>query len=164
MLAAAPIGRAALAGRRLGKTYADFQAHIAALATGGVATWGNAVGSGPTSRRVTAAAATGAMYNTPWGDHVYTSDILARVIQHSLPSEAVFNAQVAAGREIFIRTSAGPGLAAAFAVSRNGYTSLAFNDGNTYNSTWVEEVIYWDGTQAQQMTPRTQGGPTPYIW
>lgn len=145
-----------------GPTYADFQAHIATLATNGIATWNNASTAG--SYRITAAAATGAMFNTPWGDSVYSGDTNARRIQHGLPSEAVFNAQVSAGREMFYRVSAAPDLFAAFAVSRNGYTSSAYDDGLGYAAVYVEEIIYWDGTQAQRMTPRTSGGPTVYTF
>ena len=52
----------------------------------------------------------------------------------------------------------------AVSTTRNGFTSLAYNDGTPYAAVYIEEIIYWDGTQAQRMTPRTSGGPTVYTW
>ena len=145
-----------------GASYAAFQAHITALATNGVAGWASGVAAG--SFRTTAAAATGTMFNTTWGNRVYTGDTIARRVQHGLPSEAVFNDQVANGRMMFVRFSDGGDLFAAASINRNGYTSSAYDDGLGYPSVWMEEIIYWDGTSAWRITPRTAGSPTPYVF
>lgn len=146
------------------KTYADFQAHIATLATNGVSSWPGTVSPGDTpagSWRATAAPFSGAMYGTTWQDGCdYTGGTnVNRAILHALPSEAVALDQAGAGREIyFVMAQVSDGNLVA--LNRNGYLSL--DHGGTFAKIAITDLIYWDGTQAQRMNPSTGTGPTPY--
>ena len=148
-------------GRFGGADEAAFNAHIATRATSGVMGW--SAGVSPGLWRTTAAAAVGLMYNTPWGSMIYQGDTLARAIQHGLPSEAVFNALVAAGRQIFVRIIDAGGLIGASAVTRNGYTSVYYYDGTSYASVYLVELAYWLDDQAWTVSPTYQSGPSLYV-
>jgi hypothetical protein len=84
-----------------------------------------------------------------------------RIIQHGLPSQAEYNAQVAAGREIYFQMVAGS-VGPYPALARNGYTSDA--GGSDASPDKCVKIIYWDGAKAQQMDPSTGAGPTPYFF
>jgi hypothetical protein len=159
------IGRAVLGRRPRGapaKTYADFVAHITELATSGTRPWGASTANWG-SWKTTAAAATGTMYGSSWNSIVsgFLSSAPARIIQHGLPSQTVFNNQVANARDIYFKMSGGN--AGNFpAVNRNGYQSLSAADDGAPDK--CDEIIYWDGTQAWRMQPNLGLGPTPYTW
>lgn len=148
------------------KTYADFQAHIATLATNGAKSWTSAVNAAG-SFRTTVGAVLGALAGSSWSaqfrraaDAGSTSTAsLTRVVQHGFPSEAVFNSQ--SGLEIFVRfeaSSTGP----VTGLTRNGYTSYSSADGA--DRMICPMLLYWDGTQAQRMQPSLGLGPVPYTW
>jgi hypothetical protein len=150
------------------KTYADFQAHIATLATDGAGSWSADMAlltDANHAYRITAAAAVGSMYGTPWNSaFALNAGTLCRVIQHGLPSAAVFNEQTADGREIFVRTVPVSNRVLPDFVSRNGYTTRNTDGVTETRATQCTELIYWDGTQAQRMQPSLGLGPTPYDW
>lgn len=148
-----------------GKTYAQFQAHIATLAPTSVAWSGSSVNA---ARRTTAAAATGVMQGSSWGLSetgflTGAASQISRVVQHGLPSQAVFDAQVASGREIYLLMVDDGTTTSYGAVNRNGYTSAVFSGAATPCSICTD-LIYWDGTQAQRMNPKLGTGPTPYVF
>lgn len=154
------------AGPPPGKTYAQFVTHITGLSTG-VNTWGGSVGgSGAGPRITTAAAATGAMYGTPWNSWAAMSAATCRVVQHALPSEAEFNAQIAAGRSILMQMVSVENQLLS-GINRNGYTSLSegTEGADAANCT---QILFWSGTDtggsAFSMNPSTGTGPTPYTW
>lgn len=157
--------RGVIAGPRGGgaKTYAQFQAQIATLATGGALAW-SALAQTAGSYRVTAAAATGTMFASSWNDAYFFQSTAARVIQHALTSEAVFNDQVSNGWEIFVvvtNTTTGINFVGS---NRNGYMSSSFNDGNPYARRTVTDLIRWDGSQAWRSNPSIGGAETLYTW
>ncbi|MBU1522125.1 MAG: hypothetical protein KJ728_11970 [Alphaproteobacteria bacterium] len=164
------VGRVGGVGRSAGKvgaaakTYADFVAHITGLATEGSVTWGVNM---PTTviggYRTTAATAAGTMTGSTW-QNVYKGDAAApcRMVQHGLPDEATFLAQVAAGRQIFYRISSGTAPASYAGVFRNGYSSSSST--TIFATRRVDELLYWDGARAQRMQPFLGLGPTPYDW
>lgn len=149
-------------GAASGKTYADFQAYIATQATDGVVAWGaSAMSTG--AYRTTAATATGAMIGSSWNasfSMLGGGGAPCRVTQHGLPSQAEFNAQVAAGREIFLRIIVGDDIGYS-SLNRNGFTSSS--GGADAFPAKCSELIYWDGSQAQRMIPSTGTGPTPFV-
>jgi hypothetical protein len=144
-----------------GPTYAQFQAHIATLATDGAIAWTNSGGYALGSYRTTATPApVGDMYGTSWLSEFNRSlSRVSRTVQHGLPSQAVLNAQVSASREIFIKYEAGAFVASP-PLNRNGYLSQDSPSAGTL----VTDLIYWDGAQAQRMNPSAGTGPTPYTW
>lgn len=146
-----------------GKTYAEFQAHIAGLATSGSKNW-NAFSTNWGAWRVTAGAPVGSMVGSSWNSSFSGQDggsTPCRVVQHGLPSQAEFNAQIAAGRMIFLRVVAGDDVGYP-SVTRNGYTSSS--GGPDAFADKCSELIYWDGAQAQRMQPALGLGPSPYTW
>ena len=149
-----------------GKTYAQFQAEIAAL-TGSTRGWTQSVIFGTDAKpcRTTAAAQAGDMFGSSYGPSasggfLRTSSVVCRVMQHALPSEAVFLDQIANGWEIFYRV-AEVTTASVPAVTRNGYTSQS---SASNNCTQITELIRWDGTQAWISNPSTGSAETLYTW
>ncbi len=146
-----------------GPSYADFQAHIATLSVNGSVAWSsNPPGSPGNRKRTTAAAATGSMFGSSWLSTFDTFSTLARAIQHGLPSEAAFDAQVANGREIYFQLGDG-GFGPYAGLDRNGYES-ASGGGGLDEALAVTDLIYWDGSAAQRMNPSAGTGPTPYVF
>lgn len=151
-----------------GPTYDEFVTHITGLATGGSIAWGGQAGAAG-SYRTTAAAATGSMYGTSWSGSFYLVDVggttTCRLIQHGLPSLSEFEAQVAAGRQMFFGlsiTSDGP----LVATDRNGYLSLG--SAGSFSRGVCTQLLFWSGSDtggsAFSMNPSTGTGPTPYTW
>lgn len=146
-------------------TYADFQAHIGTLALNGATAWGSPPASNNARYRTTAAAATGSMQGSTWQQsaRTATSDV-CRMVQHALPSQAVFEAQIAAARQIYFRVQDFGNGVNFGSYSRNGYTSGGVNTGEDEAATYFTDIIYWDGTQAWRVNPTTGTGPIPYTW
>lgn len=146
----------------VGPAYADFQAHIATLATNGNRAWSGTPAAGVW--RTTAAAPTGIMAGSSWANYFLIGGVsMCRAVQHGLPSEAEFNAQVAAGREIFFRSVAGVNQSIAASVDRNGYTSQSYTGASTTTASCTE-LIYWTPSGVFSMNPSAGTGPTPYTW
>lgn len=153
-----------------GKTYAQFEAQIATLATSGEIGWDQVFTGGTTpakAYRTTAAAQTGSMAGSTWGPsasagYARTSATqTCRAIQHALSSEAVFLDQIANGWEIFYRTTASSTQPAP-AVTRNGFTSTT--SATSSACAQITELIRWDGTQAWISNPSTGSAETLYTW
>lgn len=162
-------GRRVVAGGAsvVARTYADFQAHIATLATNGVADWGgNAFRPNSGSYRTAPATTGGFIFGSPWLSIISPNWSAARLVQHSMPNQTVFDLIVAAQTEAFFRVVyAADAVLSYTSTTRNGYTSEGLaNDGNPKASVTVTELIYWDGAQAQRMQPSLGLGPTPYTW
>jgi len=144
------------------KTYAQFQAQIDTLATNGSVGFNSGIVAG--KFRTTAIAVSGTMQGSSWVPPIRASvSAVSRAIQHGMPSQAAFDAVVAAGYESYFETfddgSSGPDF---FSENRNGYTSIGTTA--TATSLRMSDLIYWDGTQAQRMNPNANTGPTPYTW
>lgn len=150
------------AGVSTGKTYAEYQARLAALATYGVIDWSGIARDG--RFRTTAAAPTGYMYGSPWTGFFWrTNSTVARVIQHCMPSEAAFNALVAGGYEVFWQDVDPWGEGFLTGISRNGYSSSSWEEDERPRGR-PDLFIYWDGSRAMQVNPSAGTGPTPYDW
>jgi len=146
-------------GRAAPKTYLEFQAHIAALATNGVGGFGSAVSVG--RRRVTTGAGNGVIVGTSWQNAFSTSGTAyAGAIRHGMPSQAAFLAQGASGYEVYVEIVTAPDQEFV-SVSRNGLTSSTAASGPALRCL---DLIYWDGTQAMRINPFAGTGPTPYLW
>lgn len=142
-----------------GPTYADFVAYVNANTAGGALTWGSAVIASQTGAyRTTCAAAAGAMSGSPWGD--FFSGQPSRAVQHGLPSQAEFNAQVAQGAIIRFTTTA-RGSNEVLALNRNGYTSFA---DPSINCSSMDVLEYWDfaTSKAMRMNPSLTTGPVEF--
>lgn len=155
--------------RSVPRTYAEFQAHIATLTASirTVNSTSNTVGQ----FRVTLGSPSGGMIGSSWGPGSSGgfaqggSSSLARIIQHAMPSEDVFNALVAAGSEVCVTivtvsTPAG----ALNSVTRNGYTSTSYAGGaGTANA--VSELLLFDLTDGPvRMVPNAGLGPSAYTF
>lgn len=149
------------AGVSTGKTYAEWVAHATTLAAATVS-WTGGVSGG--NFNTTAAPVTSeVMTGTPWGNRFRgPTSAVARMIQHALPSEAEFLAQVADARVIYFKTSSlavGPSYVS---LSRNGYTSLA--NGATGGPMICTDVKFWTPSGVFSMNPNLSLGPFPYDW
>lgn len=147
------------------KTYDDFVAHITARGVDGDQAW-NALVNINAGSYTTQAGTVGSstMRGSSWlakfaGDGAITRGV-ARVVQHGLPSQAIFNDQVAQARKVFLVVAA---VTADFpvALNRNGYLSTGDNV-NTSAIRACTELTYWYSGAAWTMNPSTGTGPTPY--
>ena len=89
---------------------------------------------------------------------------MARVVQHGLPSEAVFNEQVASGRVGFAQIVGQAFFADSLpSVTRNGFTSAAASGG--LSILLLTRLDYYDPTLGPvTMNPSAGTGPTPFTW
>jgi len=154
------------AGAAASKTYADWQAHIAAISDSiPQDSWFD---PSPGMKRVVLAAGTGAMYGSPWKSFFLASfpSIAAprRIIQHGMPSEATFNAQVSGGREVLLRLSYYGHEQVYTRLNRNGFISSGDDLETLYQAYFCDLVGWWDqATQsALMMNPQAGTGPVPY--
>lgn len=147
------------------KTYAEFQAHIATLAVNGSRAWAGITNQTAGAFVTTATTEGGLMYGSSWNTFFYRPNAsTCRVLRHGFPSQAAFEAQVSAGRDIFFRISnSTPDQPLFSPLSRNGYTSLLSNDG-TYPAATCTELIRWDGERAWKSAPSIGSGETEYTW
>ncbi len=146
------------------KTYADWVAHITARATGGSKDQLAFLGGGGLFR-VTLAAGAGNMYGSSWMSVIFPgASQYRRVIQHGLPNQVVFDAQVSGGREVIILMSSGPDTQVFNGLSRNGFTSSGATQGSPQPSQVCTLVGWWDETtqSALMMNPQAGTGPVPY--
>lgn len=154
-----------------GRTYAEFVAHITALATSGEIAWTATVGTGATGSvqrvRTTAASFSGQLYGSPAGGRVMMiSNVgwgitVARFVQHSLPDGDLSGA--AAGRQVYLEIEQGAGTPELTGKTVNGFTSQSLGAGIA-NSGHVRRVIWWDGARAMWRDPSTNSAPEPYEW
>lgn len=157
--------RGVIAGPKAGgatKTYAEFVAHITTLAVQGERGWSAAMSAG--AWRTTVGAATGAMTGTVWLTYAFEASALSRAVQHALPSLAEMTSQT--GKQVFVRLVADASRVAFSGLTRNGFTSAAFNDGIAHPVILMTELLYWDAAlgMAMRMQPSLGLGPTPYTW
>ena len=152
------------------KTYAEFQAYVAAQAVDGDRGWtGQTVLAG--AWRWTAAAAGGTLVGSSWGPsspdgfQSGAASRIARIVQHGLPSLTVFNEQVASGRVGFIRVESVPYFPASLpAVDRNAFNSSSVSGGG-FSALRCTRLDYFDPALGPLTTnPSTGAGPTPLTW
>lgn len=150
------------------KTYPDFVAHISTLASSGVIAWGAAVSmeGAPKAYRTTAASPAGNMAGSSWLTNFRSAGANlaapARIVQHGLPSEGEFNAQVLAGRQIFFAVENGTVGSSFPSVTRNGFTSteVLASTGRVR----CRRLIWWAEDQAWECDPYAGTAPQPYNW
>lgn len=163
MRAAVNIGRAAQP-----RTYAEFRDHINTLASNTTRGW-SADGRGVGTFLTDCATPTGAMQGSTWGGPGGSAGIpnlatqaVARMVQHAMPSAAVFNDNVSAGRRVLLTVATAGTLSSPSGLNRNGYTSASYS--GTVVGRVVTLMLYWYDEQAWQIDPSAGGSPTPYSW
>lgn len=153
------------------KTYAEFQAYVAAQAVNGDRGWtSQTVLAG--AWRWTAAAAGGTLVGSSWGPsspdgfQSGAASRIARIVQHGLPSPDVFNEQAASGRVGFIRTEGVPYFPTILpAVDRNGFLSAAVSEPGGVATLRCTRIDYFDPALGPMtIDPSTGAGPTPLTW
>lgn len=146
------------------KTLAQFTTHVNSLSStirGGT----TAFGAGASGKYLCnyPVKTTGTLWGTPWGS-VFTYDSnSAKVIWHSLPSEAVFDAQIANNGNMIADITSIGNYASYIALTRNGLTSSSYG---AYDGLRLNSLIYWDYAtgSAKIVYPNTQTGPVDYIF
>lgn len=154
------------AGVSTGKTYADFVAHITALATGGALSWGGVTANGAFITTADASGG-GSLVGSPWnrvdGFRSGSTSTLFNVVRHSLPSEAAFNEQVSSLLTVFVQMEAAANQTAFPSVTRNGLVSTSYS-GASVAARRVTRFLAWVGGAPIEMQPSLGLGPTPYDW
>lgn len=154
------------------KSYGEFQAHITGLAVNGSLPWSGAVNNNVGAFKITTGAVPGyaPLFGSSWGplspDYGISGSYSywPRAIQHAMPSEAVFNAIIAIGGEIFIRVQDGGIINVTFpSATRNGFTSST-GSGGTYSRFITEMLIFDPASGPLRMQPKLGIGPNPYTW
>lgn len=149
------------------KTYAEFLAKVTADATSGTRAW-NAVSALSVGSYITVCATeTGTLTGSPWQSvflgNTGGAPAICRVVQHGLPSQAVFNAQVAAGRTVFVQVDTGVTPPGYISLDRNGYTSLA--NATTVGPRVVPVLRWYDDVLGPlESNPSTGAAPVPFSW
>lgn len=147
------------AGGLVAKTYAEYQAAIAALPT---AAWGTDAGVATRAFRTTAAAATGSMVGSSWFQSFH-SGAPSRLVQHGVQTLEIFNAQVSGGFELYLEITSASSLAVG-ALTRHGYTSAEGAAANPRGR--VTRLIRWDDTlkKAFESDPSIGGAETEWVF
>lgn len=105
--------------------------------------------------------ASGTMYGSSWGRSFYQASQFNRVIQHALPSQAIFDSQITNSGSVLMRTFPVPENTF-LPFSRNGYTSVYLDD--QVQGQIVNRLIYWDFSQGApfELNPNEMTSPVPY--
>lgn len=153
------------------KTYAEFQTYAAAQAAEGVLDWYDAFPAGNGTYRATAKNTNPAftsLIGTSWGPSSNTgfargvSSVSGAAI-HGFTTQALIDAQVAAGREIIFKITGLGTAAAVVALNRNGLLSTAH--AGAAPRVRLDEIRYWDHTLGPVVVDPFNGtGPTPFTW
>lgn len=142
--------------------YDTFVAAMTAKAYSGSKGWTDEIGdfSGHCVTTVTGAPS-GVMRGSSWGARAFEyQSVIARIIQHGLPSSAEMTAQVAGGFLIYFEyVRAYDYDSGELGYDRNGYPSVARGASEGIR---LSKIIYWDGTTAKEMAPMSESGPTTY--
>lgn len=143
-----------------GRTYDEFVAHITALAMSGTLGWPTESQSAG-KWRTTAGPGTGSMAGSSWlAAFRRLTAATARIVQHGLPSQSVFDQVSAAGSAVFLsieNVASQP----TTGVNRNGFASSGAPAATANICT--ELIGWWDG-RAWKMNPNAGTGPEPYDW
>jgi hypothetical protein len=152
------------------KTYAEFQTYAATQAAEGVLDWYDAFPAGDGTYRSTAKNTNPtftSLTGTSWGPS--SASGFARAVSsvsgvaiHGFTTQALIDAQVAAGREIMFKITALTPNGAVIALARNGLTSLS---SPSTSRSRLDEIKYFDDTLGPVVVDPFNGtGPTPFTW
>lgn len=151
---------------KLYASYAEFEAAETARSNVEV-TWGTSTSLGWAIYRTTAGSPAGSLYGSPHLGRMGAGDPNApcRVVQHSLPSEAVFNDLVAnpsRGLVVFTVVSAPDNFSGG--ITRNGFTSTGPYGGGDSSGLAVTDVRAWiPGLGPMRRNPSLNTAWSPYI-
>ena len=148
------------------RTYAEFVAHITALADDVVGWEADLVSEGAFVTQAAYSGPFGSMNGSSWGPSspsgwaAALNNAASRVVQHGLASKKDFDEQRIGGQWIFLRVVFISG-AAKPSVARNGYTSIA---RGSVQGRACTDLLYWHEGRAWKMQPHLGLGPEPYDW
>lgn len=147
------------------KTETDFNAHIATLPSNGAKTWSANSTLSAGNFTTTTATNGGGMYDTVWNSTIDLSASACRIIQHALPVGLAW-LNLGLGQVIYYRLESGAPKVVFDAVSRNGFTSSAYDDGKAYPTVRCTFYIRWDRVlnKAFWGNPSIGAAETEYTW
>ncbi|MNU42672.1 hypothetical protein D3C71_314370 [compost metagenome] len=156
-----------VAGNSAGVPYAVWLAYINAKPSTSDRTWTSSAVLGNEFYRVacnsTDSITSLTLYGSTWQSRFRSqSNVshMARIVQHALPSEAVFNAQRAARKVVLMKFSSPVPNGPALSVNRNGYVSIA--DGS---QPYRMDMIAWhDETTQQVLMSNPFEGSAPMLY
>lgn len=141
--------------------YAEFYAYIDSIKASTLGGGASSSGAPDGDILVHSLQASGTMWGSSWGTHATYDSVYNRIVQHGLPSKAVFDQQVTNAAAVLCRrvTIAN---AASSAIDRNDYLSLSYTSDSVRRHT---RLLYWDFAlgEAYEMNPYAMTGPTPLI-
>lgn len=142
--------------------YAEFDAHISALAVASISSsqTPNSLPSGDILV-LNVSNDGGSMWGTPWGGMHTIDSHYNRVTLHGLPTASIYAQQVSSvGKMLCKRDNLGT-QTGFMALTRNGFTSSSYT---TYGAARTERILYWDFSlnAAFEMRPFAMTGPFPY--
>lgn len=155
------------------KTEAEFNAHIASLASDGAIGWDVELSlsntAGTTLKHTTVAAAfVNVMGGSPAGARFAAANSpgswnrVNRIVQHALPEGDLSGAT--SGRMLYLEIVRPDANTVALASKTvNGYASTAVGAG-LVRSAVATRVIWWDGAKAMWRDPSVDGAPAEYTW
>lgn len=155
------------AGAGASKTYAEWQAHIAAISDSiPQDTW---TGPTPGMKRTTLANGTGGMFGTSWKSFFLMEPGLniaapRRIIQHGMPDEATFNAQRLAGREVLLRLNYYGHEQFYTPRNRNGFISNGGDMEAVYQAYSCDLVAWFDPDAGQALATNPLAGTGPALY
>lgn len=139
-------------------TYAKFAAWVNAQSVTFDITGGGVLNSAGTYRAVN----TGSSANSIGSPHGYVfngpNSATNRIWQHAYPSQAAFVA--GDGQRVMAVLSNAGSLVTFNSVTRNGYTSLAWDTGDAYGVTYMDTFVYWDNALGKAMKRSPRYGDT----
>lgn len=149
------------------KTYAEFVAKVTADAASGTRAWDAVTALAAGNYITVCAAETGTLTGSSWASvflgNTTGAPAMCRIVQHGLPSQAAFSAQVAAGRTVYAQVDVGATPTGYVALSRNGYTSLA--NATTVGPRVITVLRWYDDTLGPlESNPSTGSAPVPFTW
>lgn len=144
-----------------GPSYAEFSDHLATLGGTPIA-WGDTLPVGGNLLIQAANEDVGVMSGTSYGRY-YRAASACRMVQHGLPSEAIYTQQKTGARLLFAVTASQSSVTGYAGLNRNGYESL----GSSITTFWAmaTRLIYWDDDLgAMECNPNAMTDPVPYTW
>lgn len=105
----------------------------------------------------------GTMWGTPYGSRFTNDSNMSRVMQHALPTAAVYTDYKTNKRRCVFRNVALGSQASYPALNRNEYSSSSYG---SWSGIYMDEFIYWDAVAQRVMryNPNALTTPTPFVF
>lgn len=148
------------------RTYAEWLAHVTGL-TSRVFPWGNGASTSLADQFRTTCATPNALWTmggSPYMNRVRSPSVVARIVQHCFPTEALFLAAVSSGDVVYVSYPGSSETPELPSVDRNGFVSEAAPAGTASGPITVFRYFDRSIGQAFEVNPFAGTAPVPYNW